>query len=97
MCEQIVLYLVKHSELGSKNLNTILPENDLKSTKIAVAACKFSQIFLGSMPPDPPRAFLCLNQLQIISAEQNTLDKKCGNYAPPPFYNFLLCHCRPWL
>ena len=35
-----------------------LPENYLKSTKIAIAACKFSNIFRGSMPPDSPSAFL---------------------------------------
>ena len=53
-------------------------------TKIAVTACKFSKIFRGSMAPDPLELFLSLNQLQISSAENNTIDKKIGNYAPPP-------------
>ena len=34
-----------------------LCENYLKSTKITITACKFSKIFWGSIPPDPPRAF----------------------------------------
>ena len=35
------------------------------------------------MPPDPPRIFLFLNQLQLCLAEKTTLEKTCENYALP--------------
>ena len=41
-----------------KKFKQNLRENYSKSTKMAITACKFSKIFQGSMPPDPPRAFL---------------------------------------
>ena len=34
------------------------------------------------MPPDPLEFFLCLNQLQISSAEKNTLEKSVEITAP---------------
>ena len=71
-----------------------LPENYSTSTKIAITACKLSKIFWGSMPPDPPKFFLSLHQLQINSAEKNTL-KKCGNYAPSPFKSFCYATAGP--
>ena len=61
-----------------------LPENYSKSTKIAITACKFSKNFQGACPPNPPRAFLFFNQLQISSAEKKTL-KKNVETMPPPF------------
>ena len=36
-----------------KTFKQILPENYSKSTKIAIAAYKFSKFFRGSIPPDP--------------------------------------------
>ena len=56
-----------------------LRENYTKSTKIAIAACKFSKNFRGSMPPNPLEPFLFFNQLQISSAKKNT---KGGGKAP---------------
>ena len=47
-----------------------LPENYSKCTKIAIAACKFSKI-----PRTPLELSWFLNQLQISSAEKNTLEK----------------------
>ena len=41
-----------------KKLKQNLAEKYPKNTKIAIIACKFSKIFGGSMPPDPPRTFL---------------------------------------
>ena len=41
-----------------KKFEQNLAENYLKSTKIAITVCKFSKDFPGSMPPDPPKAFL---------------------------------------
>ena len=57
LCEVSISMI--HSVVGSNNLNKIcLNENYLKSNKRAITACKFSKIFRGSLPPDPPRAFL---------------------------------------
>ena len=63
MYEQNALYFVKHSDLEAKKFNQNLPKNCSKSTEMATAVCKFSKIFWGSMPPDPPRAFFILNML----------------------------------
>ena len=86
MCEQNSKYLAKHSELGSKNLNTICLKI-FKSTKIAITACKFSKISRGSMPPDPLEPFLFLNQLQISSAEKIRLTENVE--IRPPLFKFL--------
>ena len=40
------------------------------------------------MPPDLLEPFLCLNQLQISSAETNTLEKNV-EIMPPPHSKFL--------
>ena len=66
-----------------KKFKQSLPENYAKSTKIANTARNFKKIFRGSMPPDPPEPFLFLNQLQISSAEKNTLEKDAEIMAPP--------------
>ena len=58
-----------------KKLKQKLRENYSESTKITIAACKFSKIFQGSMPPDPLEPFLCLSQLQISSTEKKHLKK----------------------
>ena len=63
-----------------------LPENYSKSTKIAITACKFSNFFRGSLPPDPLKCFLFLNQLQICSTK-NVLEKK-WKWCPPSFKIF---------
>ena len=80
MCEQNALYLAKHSELESKNLNTICLNIIQKGLKIAIAACKFTKIFRGRM-----WFFLFLHQLQTGSAEKNTLEKNAVIMPPPPF------------
>ena len=41
--------------MGPKNKQN-LPENCLKSTKMAITLCRFSKNFRGSMPPKPPTA-----------------------------------------
>ena len=65
-----------------------LRENYSKSNKIAITACKFSNIFRGSLLPDLPRAFLAFcDQLPISSAEKKFRLKKCRNYAS--FFEFL--------
>ena len=65
--------LAKHSKLGSK-FKQNMSENYSKRTKTAIPACKFSKFFRGSMPRTPVEPFLLLNQLQISSAEKNTLE-----------------------
>ena len=52
-----------------------LPENCLKSTKIAITVCKFLKIVRGSMPPDTPRVLLLLKLLTINSAANTALEK----------------------
>ena len=42
---------------------------------MATTVSKFSKIFRGNMPPDPPTAFFILNVLQNNSARKNTLAK----------------------
>ena len=58
-----------------KKFEQNLSENHLKSTKITITARKFSKIFRGSMSPNPLEPYLCLKELQISSAERNTLEK----------------------
>ena len=86
MCEQKASHLANHSELGSKILNQICLKIIQKLTKIAITTCKCSKFFRGSMPPDPLKPFLFLNQLQISSAKKKIYIyiylKKCENYAP---------------
>ena len=69
-----------------------LPEIYSKSTKMAITACKFSKIYRGSMPPDPLKPFVFLNQLQISSAEKLRL-KKMWKLWPSPL-KFLLRSLR---
>ena len=83
MCEKIASYLAKHSELGSKNFKQNLPENYSKNTKIAITACKFLKFLRGSMPPNPLKIFLFLNQFQICSVEKKIHLKKYGNIGLP--------------
>ena len=47
-------------------------------------ACKFFKKFRGSMPPDPPRAFLIFNMLQNNFAEKQVRLKICRNWVPLP-------------
>ena len=70
-------------KIRGKKFKQNLPENDSKNTKIAIAACKFSKIFRGSMPQTPLEPFLFLNQLQISSAEKNTLEKNVKTMPRP--------------
>ena len=56
--------------IGVKKLNLICMKIIQKSTKIAIAACKFSKFFGGACPRTPLELFLFLNQLRICSAEK---------------------------
>ena len=80
MCEQNASYLVKHSDLGAKNLNKI--KNCSKSAKMATTLYTFSKMFRASVPPDPPRSFFIPNMLQNNSAEKSTLKNKANWGAP---------------
>ena len=60
-----------------------LPENCLKSTKIAVTARKFSKILRGACSRTPLELFLFFNQLQISPAEKIRLTKNVE--IMPPF------------
>ena len=58
-----------------KKFEQSLRENYLKSTKITIAACKFSNFSPGEHTPGAGtllsrKPLLCLNQLQICSAEK---------------------------
>ena len=68
-----------------KKIKQNLPENCSKSTIIAISACEFSNLFRGSKPADPPRAFLFLNQLKIYSAEKTRLKKERETMPPSRF------------
>ena len=56
--------------IGVKNFEQNLLENYSKRTEITIMAGKFSNFFLGKMPPYPPNIFLFLHQLQICSDEK---------------------------
>ena len=79
-CETKCIIFGEALRIRVKKFKQNLSENHLKSTKITITACKFSKIFRGSMSPNPLEPFLCLNELQISSAEKNTLEKSA-----PPF------------
>ena len=61
-----------------KRFKQNLCENYSKSTKITIIACKFSNFSGGGACPRTPylEPFLCLNQLQISSAEKKIRLKK---------------------
>ena len=68
-----------------KKFKQSFPENYSKSTKIAIAACKFSKFFSGEHAPGPPRAFfVSQSALNLFCPKKKYTRKKCGNYAPPP-------------
>ena len=81
--------LAKHSiRIRVKKFKQNLPENHSKSTKIAITACKFSKNFQGSMPPDPPRAFLVSQSApNLLCRKKFTLEKNVEIMAP--FLKFL--------
>ena len=65
-----------------------LPENYSKSTKIAISLQHVNfQKFLGGACPRTPLELSWFNQLQISSAEKNTLEKMWK--LCPPFFKFL--------
>ena len=69
--------------IRGKKFKQNLPKTCLKSTKMAATACKISENFRGSVPPDSPTAFFILNMLQNNSAEKLRL-KISRNWVPPP-------------
>ena len=74
MFEQNASYLVKHSDLGAKNLHKICLKIVQEVLKLATTVSKFSKIFRSSTPPDPPYSLFILNMLQINSAKNTTLE-----------------------
>ena len=83
MGEQNASYLAKHVlRIRLKKFKQNSPENCSKSTKIAITACKFLKFFRGSMPSDPLKLLLFLNQLQFVLPKIIRL-KRCGNCDPP--------------
>ena len=46
---------------------------------MVIAVCKFSEIFQGSIPPDPLESFLALKMLKNNSSGKNTLEKSDEN------------------
>ena len=81
--------------IRGKNFKQNLAENYSKSTKIAITAGKFSKIFRGSMPPNPPSAFFVsqifwFSKFSGFFGSQNLFCRKnaletCGKSWPPPF------------
>ena len=70
MCEQNAIYLMK----GQKN--KICITNCWKSAKMPITVCKFSKIFRGNMPPDPPRIiFVSLFASNLTLPEKIRLKK----------------------
>ena len=65
MNEQNASNLVKHSDLGVKNLIKICLKIVQKVLKQPVE-CKLSKNFRGNISPDPPRPFLFLICFKII-------------------------------
>ena len=70
-----------------KRFKQKLRENYLKSTEIAITACKFSKIFREGMPPDPPRVFHPSKSASSYFYRKNTLAKNAEIMAHP-FQNF---------
>ena len=81
----------KALRIGLKKIKQNLARNYSKSTKIAITACKLKKNFREAYPRTPLEPFSFLNQLQISSAEKNTLEKM-WKLCPPPFQSFLLRH-----
>ena len=76
------IIFVEALRIRVKKFKQNLPENYSKSTKIAISACKFSKIFRGSMPPDPPIAFVSQSASNLFCRKKIRL-KKCGNCGSP--------------
>ena len=77
--EQNVSYLVKHSDLGAKNLNKICLKFVQKVLKWPLQFVQFQKFSGGT---GPLRAFFILNMLQNKSAGKKTTLKKCQNLVP---------------
>ena len=75
MYEQNALYLVKHSELGGKNLNKICLKIVQKVLKWPLQYVNFQKLSGGARPSDRPTAFFFIfNMLQNNSSGKNTLE-----------------------
>ena len=70
MCAQNASYFAKHSESGSKNLNTFCLKIIQKALKIAIQHVNFQNFSGEACPRTALKLFLFLNQLQICSAEK---------------------------
>ena len=53
-CANKMHHILRSTQIRVKQLEQNLPENYPKRTKITIKTCKFSNIFRGSMLPDPP-------------------------------------------
>ena len=92
MCEQNALYLAKHSELGSKNLNKICVKIIQKALKQPLQHVNFQQFSGGACSRTPLESFSFLNQQQISSAEKKKRFEINVEIMAPSFKNFSLRH-----
>ena len=81
MCEEIVSYLVKHSDLGAKDLNKICVKIVQKLLRGSLQYVNFQKIF-GSIIPDPLEPFLFSICFKIILHEKNKLENMANLGAP---------------
>ena len=95
ICEALRIRFIKFKQ----NLG----ENYSKSTKIAIAACKFLKLFRGACPQTPLQPFLFLNQLQVSSPEKNTFEKNVeitallSKFLATPRFRSLFVKAEAWL
>ena len=95
--------------IRGKKFKQNLAETYSKSNKIAITSCKFSKLFRGSMPLDPPRAFFVSQSVLNLFCRKNALEK-CGKSWPSPFeishyatgssrpqQLFIDSHSTPWM
>ena len=72
-----------------KKFKQNLPENYSKSTKIAIAACKFSKFFRGSKPPDSLKLFLVSQSALNLFCRKKKYPQKNVKIMVSPLLKFL--------
>ena len=77
MYEQNVLYLVKHLDLGAKNLNKICLKIVQKVLKWPLQYVNFQEFSGRACPRTPLEPFLFSSCFKIIVAEKKLRTKKC--------------------
>ena len=68
--------------MGPKDLK--FEDNHSVYTKIAIMACKFSKIFRGSMPSDPPQSFFGFQSGSTLFGRKKNTFEKMRQLCPPP-------------